>query len=377
MTSWLQTAMRMEKTARYGGAEQERAIWYHGTRGKNLPSILSQGLIPDPKQREWHSDPNSGFTSPSRASLGGIYLTRNLLTARSSASRSVDRDSGESQVIVIVEVQPRSMVADEDDLSYVVRNAVNVDSEWLTVEAFMCRELGTNAQFVSECKGKYVKECLQTIKRRLLPNMSTQIEERVRIILEEGWNSALDRQSAYALKGSSKQNQYDWNNRFRNAASDEQRKAVDKAIKENENAGDSYDEAYYKAMDSLVPARPDAAAAEANFSAFVDRLTKTLKNIVRPSADTNRFNQTARSLNPIGFSGSNKIVGIVEYFYDRKKFGDHHDRLRLVYGTMPEDFVKQWTVKIGEIVMLGDEPKERPVDSAGKAASTKSKTKAG
>ena len=40
------------KVARYGGAEQERQIFYHGTRGSLLPTILSQGLIPDPKERE-------------------------------------------------------------------------------------------------------------------------------------------------------------------------------------------------------------------------------------------------------------------------------------------------------------------------------------
>ena len=49
-------------------------------------------------------------------------------------------------------------------------------------------------------------------------------------------------------------------------------------------------------------------------------------------------------------------MGIVEYFYDPKKFGDHHERIRLVWGEMPRDFVDQWRQHVGDIVMLKDAP---------------------
>jgi hypothetical protein len=212
MNGWLNTALKMEKLSRYEGAEQERSIWYHGTRGRNLSSILSQGLIPNPKKREWAYDPNASFIQPSRTSLEGIYLTRNLGTARVSASRSTDKD--EPIVIVAVEVQPRSLVADEDDVSYTVRNAVPGDSEYLAIENFMARELGTNSQFTEYSRDKYVKDCIKTIKARLLPQMHQEVETRLKGILEKGWDIALNRQSAYAYKQCSKASSYDWDRIF-------------------------------------------------------------------------------------------------------------------------------------------------------------------
>ena len=61
-----------------------RSIWYHGSSIKNLRSIVAQGLIPDPKERNWADDPDASIGNPSRASYGGIYVTRNLMTATSA-----------------------------------------------------------------------------------------------------------------------------------------------------------------------------------------------------------------------------------------------------------------------------------------------------
>ena len=67
------------KTSRYGESEETRGIWYHGTSARFIDSIMSQGLIPNPKKRTWDEDPGSNYNSPSRKSIGGVYITKNII----------------------------------------------------------------------------------------------------------------------------------------------------------------------------------------------------------------------------------------------------------------------------------------------------------
>lgn len=158
--------MTWYRTSRHGGSEKERSIWYHGSRGQNLDKILSQGLITEPKERAWAEDPSTGFTSPSRSSLGGIYVTQNLMTAISSASRL--RKKNENLVIVIIEAQPRSFILDEDDINYSVKFALpstTSTSEFWVSDAFMSRELGTNKEWIDKIRMDYIERFLKEIGR--------------------------------------------------------------------------------------------------------------------------------------------------------------------------------------------------------------------
>jgi hypothetical protein len=47
---------------------------------------------------------------------------------------------------------------------------------------------------------------------------------------------------------------------------------------------------------------------------------------------------TAFSTQNIGFSGVNKIIGIVEVISEQDKYRD----FKLIYGDIPDDFYKQW-----------------------------------
>lgn len=339
--SWLKEALT-------DSARQERSLWYHGTSGRLIPSIMSQGLVPDPKERSWSDDPSASFSSPSRASIGGIYLTRNLMTARSSAQRT--SKPGETSAIVVVEGQPRSFIADEDDISYTTRDAMGSDNEWLVAEAYMARELGSNKEFIDQSRQKYVERCLEHLKQRFLPNIHPGLEARLTSLFSKGWDVALDRQAAYSYRGSA----YDWRRFYDRNISREKVKWINEEVKRGEASGLSWDDAYEKVMDVLVPKRPEPGEAEAQFAAYSDALTRTLKDVARPAKSKKGFNETARSLEPIGFSGANRIVAIVEYVYDRKKYGDYHDRVRVAYGSMPEDFVKQWEASVGSFVMVDD-----------------------
>ena len=347
------------KTARYGGAEQERSIWYHGTRGRNLQSVLVNGLIPDPKQREWSQDSHSSFYGASRASLGGIYVTQNLMTAISAANKSRNRKGGEPAVIVIMDIQPRSLMADEDVLMP-VQNALSPGepNEWLVAGAFMARELGTGMEYVEGVRSKYVESNVDYARRRLKGSLSPQAETRLRVILRDMWDAALDRQAAYSYHG----DDYRWRQEWYRNVSQEQQKAVDaemeKAGYDRQSDEEINSKIYRDVMSRHIPQRPDSGKAESVFAAKMDKLTRMLKNLSRPGVTGESFMQNGRSLDPIGFSGSNKITGIVEVSVVE---GIYREEVRLVWGEMPSKFVEDWKKSVGELMIA--EPK-----SQGKAA---------
>ena len=57
----------------YKLAASQPIILYHGTNAKNLPSILSQGLIPFPKERAWQEDPQAYEPMEDSVPREGVY----------------------------------------------------------------------------------------------------------------------------------------------------------------------------------------------------------------------------------------------------------------------------------------------------------------
>jgi hypothetical protein len=91
--------------------------------------------------------------------------------------------------------------------------------------------------------------------------------------------------------------------------------------------------------------KPNATISEREFLQAKDVLTKSLKKMANPYNLKNRNEYsrfTSRINSPIRFSGANKIIAIVHKPFDYK------ERPRVVYGQVPEDFVKQYREAIGD-----------------------------
>jgi len=83
---------------------------------------------------------------------------------------------------------------------------------------------------------------------------------------------------------------------------------------------------------------PDPSKAEKDYKRYESQLTRTLKSIARKE---NSFRQTARLEHPVRYKGANKIVCIIR---------EHPDyALEVVYGKPPEEFIKDWKERVGEI----------------------------
>ena len=94
--------MVKRKQNRYGGSRTE--IWYHGTSARHLRSILAHGLQSNRKSR---------YTKELTA-LGGVYLAKSPADAFDYALDFAGDTSPPSALMVAVQVQPRTLLLDED-----------------------------------------------------------------------------------------------------------------------------------------------------------------------------------------------------------------------------------------------------------------------
>lgn len=304
----------LELTEIYSRISSVTRLMYHGTSKKNLPAILSEGLIPDPRKRVWDQDTNVSFHQPSRQSLGGVYLTTNLMTALSSAGKD-----SKGNILVVVSVQTGNLLADEDDLKYLLND---ITLPGLSINDYMIRQIYLGwyrlthdlieedwrrqeaASLVQRAREGYVAAVLERVERALKGGLTAQERSLAVPLLQEGFLVALARQAAYVEAG--------WDDR-----------------------------AEWEA------ARPDRGAAEAAFKRLEDRLTRLWKRLGRPEHRTRDFGFTTRLDLPIRYNGKNKILAVVEELSYESGIGT---RVRVLYpasGQVPTQLIRDWEQAVG------------------------------
>lgn len=91
------------------------AYMWHGTSAGRMRTILSDGLIPNPKKRTWDETKGERENLISLRSYGGIYLAENFLTAYGAAGNSNSNPNDQRAIIgVKMETQSPSLILDED-----------------------------------------------------------------------------------------------------------------------------------------------------------------------------------------------------------------------------------------------------------------------
>jgi hypothetical protein len=173
-----------------------------------------------------------------------------------------------------------------------------------------------NAGNIETEKNDYTNRCIQYLSKRLndIPN---ELKEQVEKLTYDGWQYALCRQAAYL-------NDSD----------------IKSFINMSGNLPDSKE--MYDKLRSMLP---DKQEAERNYKNYIDKATRTLKNLSRQySIKFKDRSHTARSLNNIGYSGSNKIISIVQVYGNQQK-------IKQIYGQVPSQFMSDWAkVKQNELV---------------------------
>jgi hypothetical protein len=286
---------------------------YHGTDAENLPIIMSQGLIPNPKKRVWQQDEHASFYQPSRSSLPGIYLTTNLMTALSSAGKGKTKED----VLVLVRVSSGTLLADEDDVKFRLNSAISdhpysvmqLYTGWQALkQGLIADEWGREEtrKYLETAQSTFMENNLKSLNTFLKGGLNGHETNLVLPLLEKAFYITLTRKASHVEK-------YSWG---------------------------------YSDHNYGIPI-PSSSLAESDFKALEDRLTRLLKRMGRPEHLNDAMSPTARIETPITFSGRNKIVAVLhEFGYGLGK----GRRVRVVYpssGHVPPEFIRDWTERMG------------------------------
>jgi hypothetical protein len=343
-----------------GKTAAPRSVWYHGSHIKNLRSILTQGLIPNPKERSWADDPGAGVNNPSRQSYGGIYVTTNLMTAISS-SREMGPDRGHN-VLVCCELQPNTFFMDEDDINGTINQPLtrggNDSSRIVWGYYLALTQPNSDAEWkkgAEDERADYIEQVIKQLKYRyhspehgMKGEMHPELEKCIRTLLPDMWMAALTRRAAHLTDNKHSL----WSN-AEGDFKDAYRRVLPKV---------EYDD--IPPVAQLIPSK---AEGEALFMQESEKLTRAMRYYARPLKE-NAFSNTARVMTPIGYSGSNRILAVLEIQDSRRIRGDDRKiptKIVIHFGKIPSDFISQWKECQGSVFVV-----ERPTEP-GKTAAAK------
>lgn len=324
----------------FNEANRQKIVMFHGTIDSLLPTILSQGLIPDPKKRSWDVDPNASFQQPSRASIGGIYVTSNLMTALSSATRQ-NVGTNKNSLVVILSLEPKTLIMDEDDISFGARqmpsgqglvglhtheySLANVYSDYVRLQHDDFSEHGEYADYYKQQAEKnvkmheeaYVQHMLEYVKHIMQGHtgeIHPQLETRLIPLFHWGFYVTMARSAAY-LKPDS----------------------------------------FYSNFSILKKyPLPSPVQAEADFKKYQDQLTRSLKRFSQREPKSEYQNLTARVMEPIGYNGANRIIGIARVYY---KPSTMIEKIFPKDGDLPQEFLSQFASKVSNRLQFVDQQK--------------------
>jgi predicted 3-demethylubiquinone-9 3-methyltransferase (glyoxalase superfamily) len=98
---------------------------------------------------------------------------------------------------------------------------------------------------------------------------------------------------------------------------------------------------------------PNKTESERRWSRFLDQITRTFKKISYEKMSPlglKAVNQTSRLLNPVGFSGKDRIICLIEILPPAK--GSYSYRLLIHYGNPPEQLKTDWQAKEGQWIVV-------------------------
>lgn len=319
--SWLKKLSTLQKLA-------SRQLFYHGTSHVNLQSILSEGL--NNNHDTLYSPDFAPDKMHSIESYGGIYFTSNLMTALSSAGQGNKKYTGnysDDDVVVMAELETSSphIVIDEDRLpnpTYAVQNAFKGISPngfwWLSWAA-------NNFDKIDEISKNFLANIAYTFKvpeteTRFIDNLIQYVPEMIK---------------AYANR--------------------------EIAIFMQQDSWGSYKYQYPEFANYTLP------ETEAVYRRLSDQFIQKAHRLADFLSRTDdKFWVNVRSMQPITFRGSNRIVAVFrthdnkQYFETTGKPRGFSSEITVVYlnnsaGQALNMFIKDYTQRVGQYFIVKDQ----------------------
>lgn len=316
---------------------KDQVLMYHGTSSNNLQSILKNGIVPDPKQRLWSGENEK--TSESHASKESIpnssYWTRNFRTAY-GASRNTVRAFQGKPLIVVALMMPESMHADEDDISFVMEQAIgSIFKAWSTfqsaTQAKAVLDVDPNDSVVNDVFDYVHKELISY--KKVYPNTPKPDRE----FFLEWITKTVNRMISYYSNSHlfDMKQAYELGLRFLSGS------------KAKEIQGKIWEEGWFE--ENVLSTIPSSKQAERDLIRFYDKVTRKYRHIAKKRArDEQAFSPTARITEPVTFSGRNRIICIFSIVEYKNYKGIWYSNLTVHYGTVPPQTEKDFSEGISE-----------------------------
>lgn len=260
--------MRIQKILEKAKFSKEKIIAYHGTSRDNLESIIKNGLIINHNEYGWGSLEYDDRFKFSYAPHDKIYFTSNFRHARSIAN-IVSDDGG---IIIVAEIQPKTVVMDEDEIFDILGN--------ITSKIYDDIE-----EFLSKTNSNYSEEDIDKIVDRLYKKTINGLSSTLNKMLNSTTASHILQQSRDHV---------------------------------------------YRMVDSLVTSLLDYSH-ETDIREEQKALMNIFKHVVRNRGD-DHSGKFAVPYN-VGFKGANRIVGIVD-IKNKKAWGKAPSGMQMVKTPM-------------------------------------------
>jgi len=292
--------------------------YYHGTCTKFLRNILKQGMLPDTKEGTWKGeDPEAGWQTATRKSYKGSYWTISAKTSIQYAEDSQEKFGG-NQLIVFGQLQPKSALPDEDDLVPIIEKRFYSypTSGKLLEDLAMLNDSNKPAPL------KLLRTELYDYFGDILSSKQVN-SPQLETALENLFIAAAHRKLSYVTT-------WDYEKDYRDYVLDEEQ-AKQARLTQNTEIPE-------------ILKQKSSAQAEKDFREAMETLLKIIRRLtVIPS-------KTIRITEPVGFSGKNKITGIVEIIAHNNEATGY--KLKIHYGKIEDNWLHyfQITRKVVEVV---------------------------
>jgi len=312
---------------RYGGAQKERGFWFHGTSAKNLPNIVKKGLVYSKRRHGFGSMTKQQRTSSvatfDKSSYTGVYFTTSYKKAFVAAV-SVNR-KGSNYGIVVASLQPRSLLADEDDFVGAFIAPIIPGGSLDGVAFEYAHNKFTGLPSYPSAKAAWVADRVRALKSDATSD--TVLKKYQDIIMDTGYFVTLQREAVFLVAEFIKSPGVAKTiaTSIVQLARGKEKDVYQKLVAEKK---------YAQAVKKLLPTKKKASS---DFRAFIDQLTRIGKDNARAWKHTSVPDNpvSARSEKPIGYTGKNKIVVVLQAVPDlnAKAYGEFLQSKHYQVGT--------------------------------------------
>jgi 8-oxo-dGTP pyrophosphatase MutT (NUDIX family) len=299
----------------------ERKLFWHGTSSKNLRGILKEGLLPD-KPPVYDDEFSRGAGTSSIKTYGGVYMTDNFGSASSASSTATARGDNKLMIGITYETRSPDAMADED---FVLPN--------------ISRIIGSSAdQFFRTFKGSLVFHDARSgwgHSGNLNPDFYNKIYDEIRlwdysdkiddlgnILIEShpGFESRIERQKDrfYSLFRDvfisySNHLMEVEAHRYKDENIKHYNKTIEGIIRRNNQMVEGVEDRIQDYEDLIETTRNNAFKGSwEKLRGAVDALSSAAPELINIKNDKDWRHQNLRSMAPIGFSGKNRILYVVE-----------------------------------------------------------------